>query len=147
VRGHAFGGLTRAEARALYIEKAGDRAASAYQVIDASELPASRWFRNAWRRSRNGGVIYVDLDAARERHSEALIQTKGNTIKRLLDEQEKANLTGRMHNMLPALLDAWRGLDLRALGTEFMAARHADDLCRAIDVEALMRDPSLILEM
>jgi hypothetical protein len=64
VHGLAFGGHTRAEA----FEIIRDRDCAdgvAHEIIHRGELPQSRWFRNAWRRSHNGGPIIIDMWAAR----------------------------------------------------------------------------------
>src|SRR5678809_1078577 len=58
-----FGGLTTAEA----LEVIRDRSCPgfAHEVWDSSEVPTDRWFRDAWRRSHNGGPISVNLDLAK----------------------------------------------------------------------------------
>lgn len=59
-----FGGCTTAEA--LEIIRDGDCFTGiAHELWDASDVPADRWFRGAWRRSRNGGPIWVDLEKSR----------------------------------------------------------------------------------
>jgi hypothetical protein len=35
------------------------------ELWDVADVPLDRWFRNAWRRSHNGGPIYVDIGKAR----------------------------------------------------------------------------------
>ncbi len=64
------GGVSRS--RAIDIIAARDLAhwAKAIDVIDVSELPETRRYRNAWRRSPNGGPVWVD-DAARVAIDEA----------------------------------------------------------------------------
>lgn len=62
-RAMAFGGLTRAEGLAL-IRDRDCRDGTAHDWITADDLP-DRWFRDAWRRSHNGGPIRLDLDACR----------------------------------------------------------------------------------
>lgn len=145
VRAHVYGGISRDEARRLFIAICGDPAGKAYEVIDVSELPPSRWFRDAWRRSEDGGPIWIDLDAAREIHAARLVALREAELARLQGERDKALLTGRLHNMVPALLDAWRTLDFASLARAFSAAETPDDLVAAIDVEALLSDPSSIL--
>jgi len=61
----AFGGKTEAEALALIRDKDCAPHGTAFDVIEPSDLP-DRWFRNAWRRSHNGGPIMVDLDTAKQ---------------------------------------------------------------------------------
>lgn len=60
-----FGGLTEAEAHGLVRDKDIEDDWTAAEIVDDSELPSDRWFRNAWTRSPNGGPISVDLDRAR----------------------------------------------------------------------------------
>lgn len=58
----AFGGHTEAEAYGLIRDKDCARRGTAFDVT--GELP-DRWFRDAWRRSHNGGPISLDLRACR----------------------------------------------------------------------------------
>lgn len=60
-----FGGLTDAKAYELIQRKDVDDSWSAHELLDRSEVPQDRWFRNAWVRSRNGGPIDIDLKRAR----------------------------------------------------------------------------------
>ncbi len=58
-----FGGCTTAEA--LEIIRDRDCDGTAIELWDASDVPTDRWFRNAWRRSHNGGPISIDLAKAK----------------------------------------------------------------------------------
>jgi len=59
-----FGGCTTAEA--LEIIRDGDcLGGTAIELWDADDVPKDRWFRDAWKRSHNGGPIYVDLEKAK----------------------------------------------------------------------------------
>lgn len=61
----ASGGLTEAEALALTRDRENEvRPGTAHELINPKDLP-DRWFRNAWRRSHNGGPIGLDLEACR----------------------------------------------------------------------------------
>lgn len=60
----AFGGCTEAEVYDIIRDRDCARHGTLHELIDASELP-DRWFRDAWRRSPNGGPVGVDLDKAR----------------------------------------------------------------------------------
>lgn len=60
----AFGGCSEAEAWDIIAERDCRRFGTGLDLIDIGDLP-DRWFRDAWRRSPNGGPIRVDLDAAR----------------------------------------------------------------------------------
>jgi hypothetical protein len=37
-----------------------------FELWSLEDIPADRWFRNAWIRSPNGGPIDIDMDAARK---------------------------------------------------------------------------------
>jgi hypothetical protein len=57
------GGMTDAEFYEAIIEKDMAKGWTAPELID--EPPSNRWFRDAWRRSHNGGPIYLDLERAK----------------------------------------------------------------------------------
>lgn len=38
---------------------------TAFEVWNACDVPANRWFRDAWVRSHNGGPINIDIRKAR----------------------------------------------------------------------------------
>ncbi len=57
-----FGGLEESEAIDLIVAKDATPWSSV-EIMDQSELPARQW-RNAWRRSSNGGPIWIDDKAA-----------------------------------------------------------------------------------
>lgn len=59
-----FGGLTTAEALAIIRDRDCAPFGTAMELWDSFDLP-DRWFRNAWRRSHNGGPISIDLGMAR----------------------------------------------------------------------------------
>ena len=58
-RALVFGGLTTGEAYAV-IRDADCHLGTAHDLYDVGDLPADRTYRNAWRRSHNGGPIYLD---------------------------------------------------------------------------------------
>lgn len=62
-RAMQFGGCTTAEA--LEIIRDRDCDGTAIELWDAAEVPTDRWFRDAWRRSHNGGPIGLSLELAR----------------------------------------------------------------------------------
>jgi hypothetical protein len=66
----AYGGCTTAEA--LDIIRLNDCAphGAAFERRTGDEIPADRWFRDAWHRSVDGGPILIDMNKAR------LIQAK-----------------------------------------------------------------------
>ncbi len=60
-----FGGCTTAEALEILRDRDCAPRGTAIELWDAADVPSDRWFRNAWRRSANGGPIRVDLALAR----------------------------------------------------------------------------------
>jgi hypothetical protein len=93
-RGLQNGGVARRDAIEL-IRDRDCRGGVAHELIDPSDL-TDRWFREAWRRSHNGGPIWLDVEACR-------VQQWGR-IKALADA-EAAKLRPREMN-LGALRDA-----------------------------------------
>jgi hypothetical protein len=59
------GGCTSAEALAIIRDRDCEPHGNAIELWDVSDVPSDLWFRNAWRRSHNGGPISVDLKLAR----------------------------------------------------------------------------------
>lgn len=59
-----FGGCTDAEAYEIMRDRFCAPHGSAFELVDS--LPHDRWFRDAWRRSHNGGPICVDMKMARK---------------------------------------------------------------------------------
>lgn len=57
------GGVTRRQA--IEIIAARDCRGLAIEIVDVSEIPDDRTYRDAWRRSANGGPIWID-DAAKD---------------------------------------------------------------------------------
>lgn len=62
----AFGGCTDAEALDIIRGRDCGHKGTAFDLVDYSDVPTDRWFRNAWRRSHNGGPIYIDMRQARK---------------------------------------------------------------------------------
>ena len=60
----AFGGCTEAEVWEIIRDRDCARHGTLHELIDVSDLP-DRWFRDAWRRSSNGGPPSVDLEKAK----------------------------------------------------------------------------------
>jgi hypothetical protein len=58
------GGSTTAEALEIIRDRDCEPHGTAIELWDIAEVPVDRWFRNAWRRSHNGGPIYIDLKLA-----------------------------------------------------------------------------------
>lgn len=63
-----FGGCTTAEAMAIMRDMFCAPIGSAFEIWNPFDLPRDRWFRDAWRRSHNGGPIYIDMKTARKIH-------------------------------------------------------------------------------
>lgn len=66
VMGLAFGGLSEAEAYRVIRDRDCGHVGTAHELLDRDDLPTDRWFRDAWRRSHNGGPIRIDLETARQ---------------------------------------------------------------------------------
>ena len=60
----AFGGCSEAEVWDIIKDRDCARHGTLHELIDTSDLP-DRWFRDAWRRSPNGGPVVVSLPKAR----------------------------------------------------------------------------------
>jgi hypothetical protein len=103
---------------------------SQFDVVatEQENIPADRFFRDAWRRDPGGDKLYVDIDAARIIFSRRLIGAKGAAAKRLTDELDVLLLTGRTDQALEAQHEALIGLNLRALGAKVMAAASPEEL-------------------
>ena len=65
VRAMAFGGLNSQEALALIRDRDCAHRGSGIELWDVGQIPSDRWFRDAWRRSHNGGPISIDIKAAK----------------------------------------------------------------------------------
>jgi hypothetical protein len=65
LRAMRFGGLTTAEAYALFRDRDCGHRGAGHELWEAGDIPGDRWFRDAWRRSPAGGPIWIDLGAAR----------------------------------------------------------------------------------
>lgn len=64
VRAMQDGGCTTAEAYEIIRDRDCAHLGSGFELWSADGLP-DRWFRDAWRRSHNGGPITIDINAAR----------------------------------------------------------------------------------
>jgi hypothetical protein len=63
-----FGGCTTAEAYEIIRDRDCAHVGRAIELWDVADIPHDRWFRDAWRRSHNGGPICIDLALARPIH-------------------------------------------------------------------------------
>lgn len=64
-RALACGGCTEAEALAIIRDRDCVHRGTGCELWDAADVPSDRTYRDAWRRSPNGGPIYVAMSAAR----------------------------------------------------------------------------------
>jgi len=60
------GGCTDAEALDIIRDRDCGHLGTAFELLDVSAIATDRWFRDAWRRSHNGGPIYIPMSIARE---------------------------------------------------------------------------------
>lgn len=60
----AFGGCTEPEVWGIIRDRDCARHGTLHELISSDDLP-DRWFRDAWRRSSNGGPPSVDLEKAK----------------------------------------------------------------------------------
>jgi len=54
------GGCSRREAIEIIAERDCGHLGTAIEIVDVSEIPTDRTYRDAWRRSTNGGEIWLD---------------------------------------------------------------------------------------
>lgn len=54
------GGVSRSKAVDIIAARDVGHWGKAIDIIDISQIPTSRRYRNAWRRSHNGGPIWID---------------------------------------------------------------------------------------
>ena len=67
-----FGGVPEREVYELVKDRDCARFGTLHELQDTDELPFDRWFRDAWRRSANGGPIGIDLEKAKDIHWEKI---------------------------------------------------------------------------
>ena len=87
-----FGGCTTAEALEIIRDRDCAPRGTAIELWDVSEVPTDRWFRDAWRRSHNGGPISVDLKLARPIQWKKAKSAIASENKRRADEFERTPL-------------------------------------------------------
>ena len=83
-----FGGCTTAEALEIIRDRDCFMGMS-HELWDRSDIPTDRWFRDAWKRSHNGGPIYVDFAKAKpiqsSRIADAILEKNRRRAGELLD--------------------------------------------------------------
>lgn len=60
------GGASRREAIEIIAGRDCGHRGTAIEIIDVSDIPKDRKYRSAWRRSRNGGPIWIDEEIAQQ---------------------------------------------------------------------------------
>ncbi|HVX35426.1 MAG TPA: hypothetical protein VHC71_04315 [Hyphomicrobium sp.] len=65
------GGCTRREAIEIIAERDCGHLGTAIEIVDIDEIPKDRTHRDAWRRSQNGGPIYID-----EKHAQRIDEAR-----------------------------------------------------------------------
>jgi hypothetical protein len=81
-----FGGCTTAEALEIIRDRDCAHLGTAIELWDVADIPTDRWFRDAWRRSQNGGPISVSLKLAKPIHMQHIASAiAGENKKRLLE--------------------------------------------------------------
>jgi hypothetical protein len=95
VNGLQFGGYSTSEAWDAIRGHDAARYGTQFEVVHVKDLP-DRWFRDAWRRSHNGGPVTVDLEKAR--------QTQWSRI-RITAKIERSRREELLEPMPPVLVD------------------------------------------
>lgn len=113
VRAMQFGGLTTAEAYGVMRDRFCAYLGTGCELWDTADVPRDRWFRNAWRRSHNGGPIYVHMPVAR--------RIQWDRIKAVVARRNKPRLALGRKPIVPL----WG-----ELGSAIRHARDADELRR-----------------
>lgn len=136
-RALALGGCVEAEALAIVRDTAtidagvpGVKAAVA-GLMDLADLPADRWFRDAWRRTESGGPIWIDLPAARLIQLRRAEQAAERHNKAAVEEDDRVSLAGRLTNG-PAFVE----FDRRRIRDRLVAAATVEQV-RAVWPEGL----------
>ncbi|WP_291854907.1 hypothetical protein [Bradyrhizobium sp.] len=77
------GGCTTAEALAIIRDRDCAPYGRAIELWDLADVPVDYWFRNAWRRSHNGGPISIDLARAKRiqfQHARAAVMAMNSRL-------------------------------------------------------------------
>lgn len=87
-----FGGCVRAEALEIIRDRDCGHLGTAHELYQFADIPQDRWFRDAWRRSHNGGPIYIELTAARRIQFRKIRQAATAENKRRQDELDRFDM-------------------------------------------------------
>jgi hypothetical protein len=92
------GGCTDAEAYEIMRDRYCSHIGTGCELWDDSDLP-DRWFRNAWRRSHNGGPITIDLSKAKRIQYARIknLENKGYHLKLSLWRERIRQSSSLMH--------------------------------------------------
>lgn len=126
------GDATTAEAYEEILLRSREPDHAAIELVDIAEVPSlrdpdgNRWCRNAWRRSMNGGPIYIDLERAVPIEQRRLLAARQRALKQCEGDEAEALLMGKMAQLgrRERILD----IDLAALGQRMRAARSEAEL-------------------
>ena len=115
------GGKTTAGAFELVRLKDVPREAMAVEVMEIEDVPRDRWFRDAWRRSSNGGPIYIDLEKAIEVQARKIAAARNDMIQRCKSNEPIDIMLG--NERLIGFWERVEGIDLADLGRRLRLAR------------------------
>ena len=92
------------------------------QIIDQTDVPTNREFRNAWKQS--AGVFSVDMPQAREIHIEHILLAQNKEITRLKVEERRERLKNNTAKASDhaATIIALEALDFNVLATQITNA-------------------------
>jgi hypothetical protein len=89
-------------------------------------VPTDRWFRDAWRRSSNGGPIYIDIDKAIEIQARKIVAARNDIIERCKSNEPINIMLG--NERLIGFPDRVEGIDLADLGRRLRASRSPEEV-------------------
>lgn len=118
-----FGGRTTAEALGLIRDRCCAHKGTGIELWDMSDVSSDRWFRNAWRRSPDGGPIWIDLDCARDIQAQKIERATRTWNEAAKAEDTWKALAGRATNG-PAIIE----LDVPRLSRRIRDARSPQEL-------------------
>ena len=132
VKAMQCGGLTTAEAYAVIRDRDCSHLGYHIELMDYEELP-DRWFRNAWKRSQNGGPVGIDLTHARTLQWQYIVTAVGEENERRAKRSRLANafqmMTGHFGETQPVAVDG------SALQTAIHRAKDEEELRRVWPTE------------
>ena len=126
VRAMILGGCTTAEALEIIRDRDCSHLGTAIELWDAADVPTDRWFRDAWRRSANGGPISISLKLARPIQFQHINFAFEAAIKRRSADLEAFDipLDVDLHVLRQRILAAREEIELRSVWPEQLVVRH-----------------------